>query len=70
MPTRCGAIPTFIHIGDGKLHDVNVLDLSEPGAFYVIHRGYPDFERLYALHQAWTFRRRKDQCASGAGKAS
>ena len=45
-----GAIPSFIHISDGKLHDVNVLDLmiAEPGAFYVMDRGYLDFERLYA----------------------
>src|SRR6266568_6157325 len=52
-----GAIPTFIHISDGKLHDVNVLDLliPEPGAFYVMDRGYLDFERLFALHQAGAF---------------
>ena len=52
-----GAIPTFIHISDGKLHDVNVLDLlvAEPGAFYVMDRGYLDFERLYTLHQAGSF---------------
>jgi hypothetical protein len=52
-----GAIPTFIHISDGKLHDVNVLDLlvAEPGAFYVMDRGYLDFERLYAMHQAGSF---------------
>jgi Domain of unknown function (DUF4372)/Transposase DDE domain len=52
-----GAIPTFIHISDGKLHDVNVLDLlvAEPGAFYVMDRGYLDFGRLYALHQAGSF---------------
>lgn len=52
-----GAIPTFIHISDGKLHDVNVLDLlvAEPGAFYVMDRGYLDFERLYTLHQAVSF---------------
>ena len=52
-----GAIPTFIHISDGKLHDVNVLDLlsPEPGAFYVMDRGYLDFARLYALHQAGSF---------------
>ena len=45
-----GNIPTFIHITDGKLHDVNVLDLllPEPGAFYVMDRGYIDFERLIA----------------------
>ena len=52
-----GAIPAFIHISDGKLHDVNVLDLliPEPGAFYVMDRGYLDFERLYRLHQAGSF---------------
>ena len=53
MPTRRGAVPTFTHISDGKLHDVNLLDLliPEPGAFYVMDRGYLDFERLHALHQ-------------------
>jgi IS4 transposase len=52
-----GAIPSFIHISDGKLHDVNVLDvlLAEPGAFYVMDRGYLDFERLYRLDQAASF---------------
>jgi hypothetical protein len=52
-----GSIPTFIHISDGKLHDVNVLDLLtyEAGAFYVMDRGYLDFERLYALHQSGAF---------------
>ena len=52
-----GSIPTFIHISDGKLHDVNVLDLLvvEPGAFYVMDRGYLDFERLHKLHQAGAF---------------
>jgi hypothetical protein len=52
-----GSIPTFVHISDGKLHDVNVLDLLlvEPGAFYVMDRGYLDFERLYRLHQAKAF---------------
>ncbi len=52
-----GSIPSFIHISDGKLHDVNVLDLllPEPGAFYVMDRGYLDFERLYRLHQALAF---------------
>ena len=52
-----GAIPTFIHISDGKLHDVNVLDLltPEPGAFYVMDRAYLDFARLYTLHQAGSF---------------
>lgn len=44
-----GNIPTFIRITDGKVHDVNVLDeiLPEAGAFYVMDRGYVDFERLY-----------------------
>jgi hypothetical protein len=52
-----GAIPAFIFISDGKLHDVNVLDilLPEPGAFYVMDRGYLDFERLHALHQTGSF---------------
>jgi hypothetical protein len=47
-----GSIPTFIHISDGKMHDVNVLDLLtyERGAYYVFDRGYVDFERLHALH--------------------
>ncbi len=49
-----GNIPEFILISDGKLHDVNVLDylLPVPGAYYVMDRGYLDFERLYAMHQA------------------
>lgn len=44
-----GNIPTFISITDGKVHDVNILDeiLPEAGAFYVMDRGYVDFERLY-----------------------
>jgi len=44
-----GNIPTFISITDGKVHDVNVLDeiLPETGAFYVMDRGYVDFQRLY-----------------------
>jgi hypothetical protein len=52
-----GAIPAFIHSSDGKLNDVNVLDLliPEPGAFSVMDRGYLDFERLYRLHQAGSF---------------
>jgi len=52
-----GAIPTFIHISDGKMHDVNVLDLllPEAGAFYVMDRGYVDFSRLFALHQGLAF---------------
>ena len=52
-----GSIPSFIHISDGKLHDVNVLDLllPEAGAYYVMDRGYLDFERLFRLHQALAF---------------
>jgi len=52
-----GSIPTFIHISDGKLHDVNVLDILpiEAGAFYVMDRGYVDFARLYAMHQGGAF---------------
>ena len=52
-----GNIPTFIHISDGKLHDVNVLDILVPeaGAFYIMDRGYVDFTRLFALHNAGAF---------------
>ena len=52
-----GPIPTFIHISDGKLGDVNVLDLlvPEPGAYYVMDRGYVDFQRLFTLHQSGSF---------------
>ena len=52
-----GNIPSFIHISDGKLHDVNVLDLLVPeaGAIYVMDRGYVDFERLHNLHQSGAF---------------
>ncbi len=52
-----GAIPAFIYISDGKMHDVNVLDILpvEAGAFYVMDRGYVDFERLHAMHQAGAF---------------
>jgi len=52
-----GSIPSFIHVSDGKLHDVNALDMlvPEPAAIYVMDRGYLDFERLFALHQAGAF---------------
>jgi hypothetical protein len=52
-----GAIPAFIHISDGKMGDVNVLDFLpvEAGAFYVMDRGYLDFARLYKLHQVGAF---------------
>jgi len=48
-----GSIPTFIEITDGKVHDVNILDLLnlEPNAFYTIDRACLDFERLYKLHR-------------------
>ena len=52
-----GNIPAFIHITDGKTHEVNVLDILpiEAGAFYVMDRGYLDFSRLFALHQTGAF---------------
>lgn len=52
-----GCIPCFISITDGKTHDVNILDelLPEPGAFYIMDRGYVDFNRLYALTQSLAF---------------
>jgi hypothetical protein len=56
LDLRC-SIPTFIHISDGKLHEVNTLDIVpfEPGSFYVMDRGYLDFSRLYHLSQASAF---------------
>ena len=52
-----GNIPSFIHISDGKMGDVNVLDIlpMEAGAFYIMDRGYVDFTRLYAMHQRGAF---------------
>ena len=52
-----GNIPSFIHISEGKLHDVNVLDVLVPEAraFYVMDRAYVDFERLHGMHQAGAF---------------
>lgn len=52
-----GTIPTFVHISDGKLHDVNALDELpvEPGAFYVMDRGYLDFTRLHVLEEQGAF---------------
>ena len=49
-----GSLPAFIHVSDGKLHDVRALDLivPEPGAIYVMDRAYVDFRRLFRLHQA------------------
>jgi hypothetical protein len=56
LDLRC-SIPTFIHISDGKLHEVNTLDIVpfEPGSFYVMDRGYLDFSRLYNFSQASAF---------------
>ena len=52
-----GAIPSFIHISNGKMADVRVLDILpvEAGSFYVMDRGYIDYKRLFALHQAGAF---------------
>jgi len=52
-----GSIPSLMIITHGKVHDVNILDqlIFEPGAFYIIDRGYLDFDRLYAIHQASAF---------------
>ena len=48
-----GNIPSFIHISDGTVHDVNFLDrlLLEPGAFYILDRGYLDYGRLHRIHR-------------------
>ena len=52
-----GSIPTVCIITDGKVHDVNILDQIpiEPGAFYIMDRGYLDFDRLHTLHLAKSF---------------
>lgn len=52
-----GNIPAFISISDGKMHDVNVLDKinPEPGAFYIMDRGYLDFKRLYYLNHCMSY---------------
>ena len=52
-----GAIPSFIHITDGKTHEVNILDdlIIEAGAYYLLDRGYLDFGRLFVIHQAQAF---------------
>jgi Domain of unknown function (DUF4372)/Transposase DDE domain len=52
-----GNIPSFIHISDGKMHEVNVLDLliPEAGSFYIMDRGFTDFARWFILHQAQSF---------------
>ena len=51
------SIPEFIHISDGKIHDINVLDMISfmPDSFYIMDRGYLDFERLYQINKARAF---------------
>lgn len=65
-----GNIPTFIRITDGKIHDVNILDeiMPEPGAFYVMDRGYIDFQRLFVftLSAAFFVVRSKIECLAPA----
>ena len=52
-----GAIPVFIRVTTGDMHDVNILDqiVFQPGAYYVMDRGYLDFAQLYRLHLAGAF---------------
>ena len=52
-----GSIPSFIHISNGKTHDMRILDelIFEPGCFYILDRGYVDYSRLFALHQSQAF---------------
>ena len=52
-----GSIPAFIRVTGGQVHDVNFLDhvIYEPGAFYIMDKGYTDFRRLYHLHQQQAF---------------
>jgi hypothetical protein len=52
-----GAIPAFLHVSDGKLHEVKVFDMLplEAGSFHVMDRGYVAFRRLYAIHRAGAF---------------
>ena len=52
-----GSIPTFVMVTEAGVHEVNILDelVPEPGAIYIMDRGYLDFERLYALHQEASF---------------
>jgi len=52
-----GSIPSLVIITHGKIHDVTILDqlIFEPGAFYIVDRGYLDFARLYVIHQSSAF---------------
>ncbi len=67
-----GNIPTFIRITNGNVHDVNILDeiLPEAGAFYVMDRGYIDFERLYRLHAQLGLLRRAHQVECACSNAA
>ena len=51
------SIPDFIHVSPASIHDVNALDLLyyEPGGYYILDRGYMDFERLYRIHQSFAY---------------
>ena len=62
-----GNIPSFVHISDGKLHDVHALDLliPEAGAIYVMDRGYVDFARLSRLASGWRLLRYPRQVEPG-----
>ena len=64
-----GHIPSFIHVSDGKLHDVHALDvlLPEAGAIYVMDRGYVDFARLHVLHLAGALLRHPRQIERPSG---
>jgi hypothetical protein len=63
-----GSIPSLVIITHGKVHDVNILDqlVFEPGAFYIIDRGYLDFGRLYAIRQASAFFVTRTKATSGS----
>ena len=70
-----GSIPTVVIITEGKTHEVNVLDqlIFEPGAIYVMDRGYLDFSRLYRIHQSAAFfvtrARKRLDCRRHASRA-
>jgi len=52
-----GSIPSYIEITDGSVHDVNILDelLFEPGSYYIMDRGYIDFDRLFRIHKSLSY---------------
>jgi hypothetical protein len=62
-----GAIPAFLYISGGRLNEINVLDFLpiEAGSFYVMDRGYLDFRRLFAMHQAGAFFVRPEKRKTG-----